>query len=205
MPFPKGLFMKQLVRNVLAVAVIALCANAAQADPVRLNWTTTIFDPVSIPNLSGGNAVTLTFEFNVAGGNLSNARLNATNFVSYSFTLFDGRSATADLVGPGSTGLLYPANDFFVFDALGDLQEVQQFGIRDESMSSNVAAWNGALGILYNNGANRVSAATAPSRYSISSSTYPDRALSVIAHGQLSQINGPALAKSGPTTLGPLS
>lgn len=145
--------MKQFARNALAAAVVALSANAVQAAPIKLNWTTTV-STTGIAGLSAGDAVTMTFEFNVAGGDLTNARLNATNFVSYSFTLFDGRSATFDLVGPGSSLAFYAANDFFVFDALGDLQQVQQFFIQDGSISSNVAAWDGAGASIFNNGAN---------------------------------------------------
>lgn len=145
--------MKNFACKALAVAHVALSAGAAQAAPVKLDWTTTILS-TGIAGLSAGDSVKLTFEFNVAGGNLNNARLNASNFVSYSFTLFDGRSVTFDLVGTGSRFPSYGSNNFFSFDAAGHLQQVNQFMIHDGSVTSNVAAWNGALGDMFNNGGN---------------------------------------------------
>jgi hypothetical protein len=157
--------MKQVARSILAAAAIGLFANATQAVPVQLDWTTTVqFSGIS--GLSAGDSVKMTFEFNDASGNLNNARLNASNFVSYSFTLFDGRSASFDLIGPGSTFSSYGSNDFFVFDAVGHLQQVNQFLIFDGSVSSNVAAWNGLSGIIYNNGANCFSCNT-PFRFDV--------------------------------------
>jgi hypothetical protein len=164
-PFFRTSLVKQFARNALATAVVVMSANAVQAAPVKLDWTTTV-SYSGISGLSAGDAVTMTFEFNVAGGNLNSARLNATNFVSYSFTLFDGRSATFDLVGAGSRFPAYGSNNFFVFDALGHLQQVQQFYISDASISSNVAAWNGASAVIFNNGANCFSCSS-PVRFDV--------------------------------------
>ncbi|MDB5963192.1 MAG: hypothetical protein JWP59_4486 [Massilia sp.] len=111
--------MKHIARSALAAAAFAFFANAAQAAPVQLDWTTTVsYSETS--GLSTGDSVKMTFEFNPESGNLNNARLNASNFVSYSFTLSDGRSATLDMTDPGSF-LGYTSNDYFVFDAAGHL------------------------------------------------------------------------------------
>lgn len=138
--------------GMLASLALAFGVQSASAAVVKLDWRTTVLYSTTA-GLAPNDEVTMTFLFNTPSNNLSGVNLNASNLVSYSFTLFDGRSATFDMEAGGSFGG-YDANNWFSFDGAGQLSSVKPFFIFDPAVTSNVAAWNGLPGALYNNGAN---------------------------------------------------
>lgn len=137
-----------------ALITLVLASFNTDAALVKLDWNTTASFSNTVGLLSG-DAVNLSFVFDVNSSNLQNVNLNISNFVNYSFTLFDGRSVTFDLAEPGNIiDFGYASNNFFSFDSAGSLTSVDRFFIFDNSVSSNVFAWNGIGAGLFNNGGN---------------------------------------------------